>query len=332
MPIVKIDPSLYAEIVRKHTVDERKPSDIAQDYGVLEGTIRKILQSKHAYIKRSTRTHSCNENYFNSIYDERRAYFLGLLYADGCNNKRGVVLGLCEPDQYLLQELIKALESPVTIKERHRRKPFHKRKFVCSIWSQKLSRELSAKGCVPAKSLILQFPTPFQVPIDLMSHFLRGYMDGDGCIRYTQGKSKQLYLSFTSSRPFCGGLNAFLLKYFGFDGMFHTYNHSSAMDLKLSTRKAIVLLDYIYSDASIKMHRKFNKFIEFLKIYTPKNVGGTQITTDQMIKLRDKWIIKAELGENPLTHVGLPPYPVATDTRPNYILRTVRQPIAVAAD
>ncbi len=46
--------------------------------------------------------------------------------------------------------------------------------------------DLCKHGCVPNKSLILEFPKT--VPSDLIHHFIRGYFDGDGSVFITRKK------------------------------------------------------------------------------------------------------------------------------------------------
>lgn len=55
-----------------------------------------------------------------------------------------------------------------------------------SFRSTKCKQDLIDKGCVPKKSLILNFPTENQVPRKLIRHFIRGYFDGDGWFTNTE--------------------------------------------------------------------------------------------------------------------------------------------------
>jgi intein/homing endonuclease len=48
------------------------------------------------------------------------------------------------------------------------------------LYGKKLHDDLVKHGCVEKKSLILQFPKDLSQ--ELISHFVRGYFDGDGCI------------------------------------------------------------------------------------------------------------------------------------------------------
>lgn len=58
-----------------------------------------------------------NKNYFEKIDSEDKAYFLGLLYADGCNstsatqNHASIVLNLQEGDKEILEKFMKYINS-----------------------------------------------------------------------------------------------------------------------------------------------------------------------------------------------------------------------------
>ena len=51
-----------------------------------------------------------------------------------------------------------------------------------SFRDKEMHDDLVSLGCVPQKSLILNFPKEEQVPKYLLRHFVRGYIDGDGYI------------------------------------------------------------------------------------------------------------------------------------------------------
>lgn len=54
--------------------------------------------------------------------------------------------------------------------------------YRLACYSKKSYTDLINKGCGINKSLILKFPDETQVPQNLISHFIRGYFDGDGCV------------------------------------------------------------------------------------------------------------------------------------------------------
>jgi hypothetical protein len=65
--------------------------------------------------------------------------------------------------------------------------------------------DLCYHGCVPNKSLILKFPT---INEGLISHFIRGYFDGDGTVgEYQNVKNSN---SKTLRSGMCSGSKEFL--------------------------------------------------------------------------------------------------------------------------
>ena len=53
------------------------------------------------------RKYNIDETFFDVIDTEEKAYFLGLLYADGCNatNRNAVILSLKEDDKEILEKI-----------------------------------------------------------------------------------------------------------------------------------------------------------------------------------------------------------------------------------
>ena len=75
-----------------------------------------------------------------------------------------------------------------------------------SIVNKHLWFTLYKLGCVPNKSLILKFPklSIFLNPKDLVKHFVRGYIDGDGCISYVKTNPKDINSNYSPSVSILG--------------------------------------------------------------------------------------------------------------------------------
>lgn len=142
-------------------------------------TIRRVLRKHDIQVRpfRSYRT-EVNDDYFNKIDTEHKAYWFGFMCADGYVNpiKNIVILKLVESDREIIDTFKKDIQymGNLHIDSRHKNS-----QILISITSSKLSNDLSAKGCVQNKSLILNFP---HIDKNLVRHFIRGYFDGDGCI------------------------------------------------------------------------------------------------------------------------------------------------------
>lgn len=175
-PFVNIDIE-KAKIVYNKTKDLFKTASIL---GVNVTTLRRqfILNNVKIY----NRKYTLNENYFEKIDSPEKAYFLGFLYADGCNTRSGLSISLNIEDGYIIERFKRSIGTDRPISTVTFKKENHKPQNSLQITSKKISKDLTNLGCVPAKSLILKFPTEKQVPNHLIHHFIRGYFDGDGCI------------------------------------------------------------------------------------------------------------------------------------------------------
>ena len=120
---------------------------------------------------------------FEIIDTEEKAYWLGFLYADGCvgSKEDKVELGLAEKDLKHIEKFRDFMNITNKISYREKTKSYR-----MSFRSAKCKQDLIDKGCIPKKSLILDFPNENQVPKHLIRHFIRGYFDGDGWFTNTE--------------------------------------------------------------------------------------------------------------------------------------------------
>ena len=127
-----------------------------------------------------------NENYFEKIDSEDKAYFLGLICADGCilNNKKTyryqVALKLHIKDIEILKTFIKCIDGEMEIWKHGQRDMVE-----LKLSGKKMVNDLSNLGITNNKTFFLKYPNILE---HLERHFLRGYFDGDGCIRIKEDK------------------------------------------------------------------------------------------------------------------------------------------------
>ncbi len=211
------------------------------------------------------RQYRLDESYFDQIDTEQKAYFLGLLYADGsmCHmhekdfTRWTTTLSLHEEDGYMVEALRDAVHP-----ERDRPVYQTRNQVRLIINSQRILEALGRLGCVERKSFILQFPTSEQVPNHLLRHFIRGYFDGDGCITWNH-KVNHIQASFglVGSQPFCEGVAEKLSPLVG-PIQTHICKHSPniyyATAGKQSTLRSIY--HYLYDEATIFLRRKREKY------------------------------------------------------------------------
>ncbi len=142
--------------------------------------------------------------------------------------------------------------------------------YRLGIYREKMYNDLINKGCLENKSLILTFP---DIDIfsdkDLVKHFIRGYVDGDGCIGIYNNKP---FLSMLGTHDFLNGVLEWLKVHGGLVTNAKV-NRCTGKDkenifqLNFSSKKATSALLYLYENSNIYLERKYNKYLKIKDIY-----------------------------------------------------------------
>jgi hypothetical protein len=125
-----------------------------------------------------------NENYFEKIDTEDKAYFLGLIASDGCvinnNIRKMLTLKLHTKDKHILEKMLSSIDSEGEIWS-------HKQRNMCEIKfsGNKILKDLEKYNIIQNKTKLLKYP---EIDYHMEKHFIRGYFDGDGCIRINHDK------------------------------------------------------------------------------------------------------------------------------------------------
>jgi len=217
-----------------------------------------------------TRNYKLNEDIFDIIDNEYKAYWLGFLLADGCLAKsaktfRAIRLSIQDRDLSHLKKFAEFVNYKGKIHRDYRKG--HARVAVI-FNSVKMSKSLISKGWFEYKKG--QNCTIFNhIPNDLFHHFTRGYFDGDGCI------SSQIRKSRKKRRWYCNIVCKYKDNLQNFIDKFNSINGPISVVKKRSKCFAIIysniknvrrFYDFIYRDYTICMYRKLNKFKTALNI------------------------------------------------------------------
>lgn len=251
-------------------------SKTARIFEISEDALSKYLKEYGIETNRKWNAYSFDEYIFDTIDTEEKAYWLGFLYADGnisssplCHNKnKRYIVELClalidTGHLFKFENFLNIEKSKVRVYNYKDVKGEIKQHCKFGLCNKHLWETLNDIGCVPNKSLILEYPTK-TIKEELRNHFLRGYFDGDGSFGAYWGKKHthdELELS-------CVGTQDMLVNLFkGFN--YHLYHHKHHSDktltLSCTAKNAKEILDYMYKDSTIYLDRKFNLYLSLCR-------------------------------------------------------------------
>lgn len=144
----------------------------------------------------------------NNIKDSE--YWLGFIAADGFISGTKIGISLKSTDIDHLYKFKKFLGYEVSIKKRIMKSSNRNNHEICEIYfrSQLVSEYLISLGIIPKKSITLNYKGI------ITNDFLRGVIDGDGCIRYRGTKSGSEILISSGSEIFANQLKDYITKQF----------------------------------------------------------------------------------------------------------------------
>jgi hypothetical protein len=276
----KIPENQYEEIVKLYK-GGLSSVEIAASYGVTHKTITRILDKCDVQRRTSGhRKYKLNENYFDDIDTPNKAYILGFLYADGSNtaSKCTISMSLQEEDRYILEKMRQEIDSEKPLEfldysNKHDGGYHYKNQYRLLLFSRHMCETLKKHGVVPNKSLVLQWPTFLRD--DLYSHFLRGYIDGDG---YIQPHKWEHCVDFISTYDFCKNAQDYIENKLNIKCRLDDAPCHNGITTYLYIRykeQVKRFLDYIYQDAELYLDRKYQTYIS--KYCMDDNINNTQI-------------------------------------------------------
>jgi len=199
--------------------------------------------------KVNSRRYEVNHSFFSEINNEKKAYWLGFLYADsssGCYDGQYVLkVDLSDKDQTHLVRLAKDLSSTYPVHLFSQVTSYGKAKVArLAITSHQMVTDLWSHGCHPNKTHDLNPPNIDDE--ELIRHFIRGFVDGDGSVAIS-GKT-------------------FRLKVVGTHAMMSWLKQELPRSGSIMKHKSIWALEahrdtiiWLYKDSNISLDRKYER-------------------------------------------------------------------------
>ena len=243
--------------------------ELGRRFNVQYETIRRLLRKKKVQIDGYKHGYPRKEDVFSEIDSREKAYWLGILYADGKisgNNRYDISLGLSDKEHIeKFQKFLGAVNHKiiVTVPDTGKNK-LTKNFYSLSIRDKKIHDDLIHWGCYPNKShLDLHIPNIKQ---DFIIDFIRGYFDGDGGFWYAKNKTKKdrLVIAFSGSKTLLQEIASFLHINTALERNVKAKNTYCLRTSKKALVQEIVDRLYKETDESIRLDRKYQIYLDYL--------------------------------------------------------------------
>lgn len=134
----------------------------------------------------------------------------------------------------------------------------YKNSYLLAFYGKHITKMLEEKGMFQNKSLKITFPK--WLSKELISHFIRGYLDGDGCIYF---KDRYCTSTIIGTDEFCNAIKDIVMNVLDINiSIYDACNNGTTKVLTVYGRNQVkTFLDWIYKDADMYLERKHQKYI-----------------------------------------------------------------------
>ena len=248
---------------------------IADEYNVSRSVIKRLLtQRTDIIIRKKTSKYKYNQEIFETIDTNEKAYWLGFLAADGCNYQReqnaSIIINIHKKDVEHLEKFKSFCDTDAEIKEYIAYEGYSNNTPMCKITlnSKKISNDLLDKGVPPNKSLILGPPN---ISEKFYKPYILGYFDGDGSI----SKTSQ-YNNYSISIQGTKELLTWIANVLNWDCRLEKRNQKSDSNMYYircgGTNKPYQILNQLYDACEIHLDRKYNIYKTLETVVLNRNI------------------------------------------------------------
>lgn len=260
---------IKAEIVKYYKSFPMSLTSLQKHFNYCKPVLSKIIKEAGVPIWSTSLIFNPNlkEDFFEQVGTEKKAYFLGLIMADGCvfhpqkQGQASISITLKQSDDYILQQFkVEVGASTEVVRDT-------RGTSTIAIRSNKMANDLARLGAVSGKENRTTLPA---LPSELYSHWFRGFFDGDGCVMSNMAQSGKHRHGFA----ICGvpllinKIQDYFVCHLGVAPRKPYYYTETFGEIKWNRIEDIVKIgSFLYSDATICLSRKRDVYRDFLAHY-----------------------------------------------------------------
>lgn len=254
-------------ILKKYSKIKTTLNELAKLYNSDSKTIKKLLIKEKVYDPLKYTNYLIDK--FKQIDNQDKAYWLGFLAADASISEKQLSLRLAGRDHSHVLKFKKFIG--INYKVSKTKSILNNKTYYGSeyrISNKEFVKSLLLHNLSSSKSFNLSLPTT--IPNNLMNHYIRGLIDGDGCFSVSKNK---MYFNLISSINMCELIQEILIKNCNLNKTkihIHKCINGNMAYIKYCGNKQVLrIASYLYNDATISLNRKrkliFNYFENFSK-------------------------------------------------------------------
>lgn len=235
--------------------------DIGNRFNLDEQAVRRVIKDMGLLRDTTPYQKLLDHNWLDNIDSEVKAYYLGLLSADGWLMRNSLCIDLQHKDKELLETLQNKVAPfiPLAHYNPGKMNVDDKVRFVVT---SKQWRERCEKLQIGYRKSLTMPDVTSNIPEYVRHHFVRGYFDGDGTVGVYLNKrlnKKFSRVQFLGTKEFLTGVH----KSIGLPvGTIHQGKDENIHRLSYSGKQRLFeIRDYLYKDATIYLSRKKDKFV-----------------------------------------------------------------------
>lgn len=232
---------------------------------------RGVMRSKALAVSLASTKYTVNESFFETIDTLEKCWALGWFFTDGFNRPYppDSRITLSDVDEEVLVKLNALISNTRPLLH----EPRYKRTSLI-VSRAKFAQDLARHGCVQAKSLIVQYPHALLDTRAKTCAFLRGVLEGDGCIHISRVPSKQgpyVTVTISSSSPaFVESIRRIFAEYWQMNGIIQKSRTRPVVGIRFAGGriKMKAMLEDIYdlSSFGLYLERKYRKHLEAIAL------------------------------------------------------------------
>jgi hypothetical protein len=235
------------------------------------------------------RKYFLNEDYFENIDTQSKAYILGFIYADGSvSEEHKLTITISVKDKDILNYIKNELCYTGYLKF----KPNSSNKYIClSIYSKKITDDLIKLGIIPNKTYFSK-----KIPNygNFFKEFLLGFFDGDGSIFKSKYKNRkdEYVVNFSCNLQVLTEIKNKLLDYnISSNNIRRRYKNNDIacmLDVKGSLNIEKFFNLFYVNNNSFHLHRKYDRFLDFIEL--TKTFEKRKFNLDCINMIKDMYI------------------------------------------